>query len=216
MRPGPEEDTALFERNTINVSIMRTVGVAWFVVEPSFGGLWWFLYSLQSAAESKDYKAGVAQWSLFFCGYRVPCVLILHLRMGFDKKESIEKVLTLDLPGHYSHSSLHLCPSSFPTTLHLLPTGPPPKPPSQSCGNLCLSSHLLFHWPASITSSALKSLGQASHPLPIQLCAQILRPTWLTLNYFKDHFKQLKFPVYHNASFKLTPIVICWSSQVSN
>ena len=27
MRPGPEEDTALFERNTIKVLIMRTVGL---------------------------------------------------------------------------------------------------------------------------------------------------------------------------------------------
>ena len=121
-------------------------------------------------------------------------------------RQEREKVLTLDLPGHHSHSSLHLCPSYFPTTLHLLPPGPPPNPPSQSCGNLCLSSHLLFHWPASITSSGLKSLADiASLANPIQM----LNPTWLTLNYLKDHFEQLKWPVYHNASFKLTPIVIC-------
>ena len=40
-------------------------------------------------------------------------------------RQEREKVLTLDLPGHHSHSSLHLCPSYFPTTLHLLPPGPP-------------------------------------------------------------------------------------------
>ena len=135
MRAPPEEDTALFEHNSINFSIIYLLLNRRLVVYDDF-----------SSAVSKDYIACVAQWSLFFCGYRVSCVLILHLRMGFDKKESIEKVLTLDLPGHHSHSSLHLSflfsyHTTSPTTRTL------PKPPSQSCGNFSPSLSLtrIYH-----------------------------------------------------------------------
>ena len=67
---------------------------------------------------------------------------------------------------------LFFTPLSFLFSYHTTSptTRTPPSNLTVLCGNLCLSSHLLFHWPASITSSGLKSLADIASLVHPTIC----------------------------------------------